>query len=172
MTIYVPTSTPVGERPYRVRRQLPVEYMAIAFDEELSPEEMLHATALVSLAAGARMPDARGLDLPDVDQSVHTGVLTSRIGLLPTTQLGLVAMRAAAVQAGLGICVCPVYAPTAVSDADLARVVRSAYARDLEYAALAVHGRRKSVEEAASALTSTGRPDAGLADRRRTGRSG
>ncbi|KOG67169.1 MULTISPECIES: DUF2000 family protein [Streptomyces] len=149
MTIYVATSTPVGERPYRRRGPLPVEHMVIAVHEELGPEERVNAAAVVSLAAGARMSGVRGLDLPDTGPWAHAGTLRSRVAVLPTSQAGLVALRAAAVRGELGICECPGYG-------DPARAVRSTHARDPQYAALAVFGRRESVEGVLRALTASG----------------
>ncbi|MEV5176936.1 DUF2000 family protein [Streptomyces flaveolus] len=148
MTIYVATSTPVGERPYRRRVQLPIEHMVIAVDERLSPEERVSAVAVVSLTAGARLPGGGVLGPPDPAQGVHAGTLTSRVAVLVTSQAGLVSLRAAAVRGRLDICECPEYSE--------AQAVRSTHTRDPEYAALAVYGRRESVEAALQALTPTG----------------
>ncbi|MFC8785164.1 DUF2000 family protein [Streptomyces nigra] len=153
MTIYVPTSEPVDERPHRLRGRLPVEQLVIAVDERLSREEVARAVAAVGLTAGARMADARGLELPDADQGVHCGVLMTRVDVRPATQAGLAALRAAAVRAGLGICESPAYAHTAVSDMDLALSMRRTHTPDVEYAALAVYGGRKSIEDVSSVLT-------------------
>ncbi|MFJ8364207.1 DUF2000 family protein [Streptomyces sp. NPDC093984] len=156
MTIYVPTSTPVGEGPYRLRGRLSVEHMVIGVDEKLSAETMLNAAAIVSVTAGARMPGVRGLDLPDADHSVHTGTPTSCVAVLPTSQADMVALREAAVRADLGVCECPVRPGTAFGDVEPTQLLRSTPTREPAYAALALYGPRKVVEAVTSVLTAAG----------------
>jgi hypothetical protein len=117
----------------------------IVIDEALPPGLAANAAGVLALTLGATVEGLVGTDAVDADGEIHRGLIPMGLPVLvaPRDQLG--ALRARAVDAGVGVVDFPTFGQqTTDYEAFRGRVARTPSA-DLEYLGVALHGPRRAI---------------------------
>jgi hypothetical protein len=121
------------------------ERCVIVVDQDLPPGLAANAAAVLALTLGAREPALVGPDLVDADERVHPGLFPAGLPVLKAPPDRLVALRAGADEAGVGVIAMPRFGQQTNDYDEVRAAVARTPAAELRFAGVALYGDRRPV---------------------------